>query len=290
MKLLSTSFTYLLLLLSTFAIAQPDTTAKDSVIRAWTFSGQNSLGFSQIALSNWSAGGENSYTLNASVNLNATRSWGKNIWQNSLNIGYGIQQLEHQGTKKLNDLLIVNTQYGYKASGKWFYTGRVNLETQLTKGYDYNVTPKKFTSTWFAPAYILASVGLEFRSTNKVVTVLFSPATAKYTIVDNDYLSSIGAFGVATGNAYRSEFGGAIITMYKKAEIIKNVNVDSILGLFSNYSDKPNNIDVSWQLLVVMKVNKLLSTIFSTHLLYDDNVIGEVQLKEMLTVGLSYNF
>lgn len=290
MKLLPFTFTFLLLLLSTLANAQTDSTTKDSTVRAWSFSGENSIGFSQIALSNWSAGGENTYTLNASVNLNATRSWGKNIWQNSMNIGYGIQQLEHQGTKKLNDLLIVNTQYGYKASGKWYYTGRVNLQTQISKGYDYNVTPKKFTSTWFAPAYLLASVGLEFRSTNKAVTVFFSPATAKYTIVDNDYLSSIGAFGVAKGKCFRSEFGGAIITKYKKENIIKNVNVDTILGLFSNYSDRPKNIDVSWQLLVVMKVNKLLSTNFSTHLLYDDNVIGKIQLKEMLTVGLSYNF
>jgi len=89
------------------AVAATDTTAKDSTKRAWKVTGESSLGFSQVALSNWSAGGESSYSLNALVNLNATRTWGRNIWQNTLNMGYGIQQMEHQGTKKLNDQLII---------------------------------------------------------------------------------------------------------------------------------------------------------------------------------------
>ena len=165
MKKILLTTTLLMLLLP--AVAATDTTAKDSTKRAWKVTGESSLGFSQVALSNWSAGGESSYSLNALVNLNATRTWGRNIWQNTLNMGYGIQQMEHQGTKKLNDQLIINTQYGYRASGKWYYTGRLNLQTQLTKGYDYNVTPKQFTSTWFAPAYLLASVGMEYINTSK---------------------------------------------------------------------------------------------------------------------------
>lgn len=288
MKKILLTTTLLMLLLP--AVAATDTTAKDSTKRAWKVTGESSLGFSQVALSNWSAGGESSYSLNALVNLNATRTWGRNIWQNTLNMGYGIQQMEHQGTKKLNDQLIINTQYGYRASGKWYYTGRLNLQTQLTKGYDYNVTPKQFTSTWFAPAYLLASVGMEYINTSKTLSVLISPATAKYTIVDNGYLSSIAAFGVKVGERSRSEFGGAAIAKYKKADIIKNVNLETSLSLFSNYGDKPQNIDISWQLLAFMKINKFLSTSISTQLLYDDNVDGEVQLKEILTVGLAYTF
>lgn len=75
--------------------------------------------------------------------------------------------------------------------------------------------------------------------------MLISPATAKYTIVDNGYLSSIAAFGVKVGERSRSEFGGAAIAKYKKADIIKNVNLETSLSLFSNYGDKPQNIDIT---------------------------------------------
>ena len=75
--------------------------------------------------------------------------------------------------------------------------------------------------------------------------------------------------------------------------------------MFSNYLDKPQNIDVSWETLIVMKVNKYLTVNLNTHLLYDDNVRipidknndgitdssgARIQFKEIFGVGFSYKF
>lgn len=160
MKKILLTTTLLMLLLPAVA-ASTDTTAKDSTKRAWKVTDESSLGFSQVALSNWSAGGESSYSLNALVNLNATRTLGPKHLADTLNMGYGIQQMEHQGTKAWNGSnFIINTQYGYRAFCASGTTPEgLTCKTQLTKGYDYNVTPKQFTSTWFAPAYLLASKG-----------------------------------------------------------------------------------------------------------------------------------
>ena len=73
------------------------------------------------------------------------------------------------------------------------------------------------------------------------------------------------------------------------------------LDLFSNYAHNPQNIDVSWETLIGMKVNKYISVSFNTHLLYDDDVkiqvpdeeksVGSlVQFKEIFGVGFSYKF
>ena len=73
-------------------------------------------------------------------------------------------------------------------------------------------------------------------------------------------------------------------------------------------ADKPQNIVVNWETLIALKVNKLISANLSTQLLYDpritvqsdrngngiieagEGVTSKVQFKEILGVGLSYNF
>jgi len=67
----------------------------------------------------------------------------------------------------------------------------------------------------------------------------------------------------------------------------------------------PQNIDVNWELLISMKVNKYISATITTQLIYDDDIniavdnnnddiIDEfgprVQFREVLGIGLSYKF
>ena len=283
---LSATLVFALLALPLFA----NETKKDSVTYGWKVTGEGSVGFSQIALSNWTSGGENSYSLNGLLNLGANLITKKSVWQNSLNLGYGFQNLKESGTKKINDQLILNSQYGYKASGNWYYSARANLQTQFASGYDYSKTPRAYTSAWFAPAYLLTSLGMEYINKSKTLSVIISPATCKFTFVSSPYLSSIGAFGVTPGSHSYSEFGGSVAAKFKKENILTNVNLETSLGLFSNYKEEPKNIDVNWQVLVFMKINKFLGTTLSTQLIFDDNVSGQVQFKEILNVGLSYSF
>jgi hypothetical protein len=87
---------------------------------------------------------------------------------------------------------------------------------------------------------------------------------------------------------------------------MKNVNLGTKIELFSNYLDRPQNIDVNWEMLIGMKINKLLSASISTQLIYDNDIpvpierdvngikvsdVGpRLQFKEILALGLSYKF
>ena len=112
---------------------------------------------------------------------------------------------------------------------------------------------------------------------NAYFSAFIAPLTAKFTFVTNDSLSNKGAFGVNPGEKVKSEIGGYIRAIFSKndfkAEFLKNVSFTTKIDLFSNYAHNPQNIDVSWETLIAMKVNKYISVNFNTHLIYDDDIL-----------------
>ncbi len=273
-------------------------------LEGWHNSGVFSLNMAQSSFTNWAAGGQNSVAINGLINLAANYKKDKSAWDNALNIGYGkmLQKGTDLGWVKTDDRIDFQSKYGRQASEKWFYSGLMSFKTQMTPGYNYPNTDDKI-SDLLAPAYLLFSVGMDYKPRPEL-SVFLSPLTSKNTIVNDDYLSSLGAFGVDPGKKFRSELGAYANIAYKKDEIVKNVNFLTKLDLFSNYLHNPQNIDVSWETLIVMKVNEFISATVNTHLLYDDDIMIKVdegsegeaimgkrtQFKEVIGVGLTYKF
>jgi hypothetical protein len=69
-----------------------------------------------------------------------------------------------------------------------------------------------------------------------------------------------------------------------------NVSVENILNLYSNYLDKPQNVDVDIQMNLVMKVNKYISTNLAFQAIYDENAVTAVQVRQVFGLGLNYRF
>jgi len=297
MKLKSTFYLLLLLLWSSLLTAQED---EQDTVKNWKIAGTGSLTFSQVSFENWAAGGENSYTLNGIFSFHANYKEGKTTWENSLDLGYGIVKQASRGVRKSDDKLEVNSKYGYRTHSNWYYSGAFNFRTQFDQGYKYNEEEgtKREISTFMAPAYSLLSLGMDYKP-NDAFSLMISPVTGKTTFVLDDSLSSRGAFGVKKGNKIRNEFGGFIKITYNQ-DIWENVTLNTKLGLFSNYIEEPQNIDVNWDVMISMKVNEYLSANFSAQLIYDDNINyvnsqGEemgprIQFKEVFGAGLSYKF
>ncbi|MHC1732594.1 MAG: DUF3078 domain-containing protein [Bacteroidales bacterium] len=270
----------------------------------WHKSGVFSLNMAQASFTNWAAGGQNSVAINGLINLTANHKSEKSGWDNALTIGYGkmIQKGNDLGWVKTDDRIDFQSKYGHKASEKWFYTGLMSFRTQMDNGYNYPDTENKISGL-LSPAYLLFSLGMDYKP-NPQFSMFLSPLTSKNTIVMDEQLSSMGAFGVEPGKKFRPELGAYANIAYKKDEIVKNVNFQTRLDLFTNYLKNPQNIDISWEVLLVMKVNEFISATVNTHLLYDDDVlikIGEgnegepvmgkrVQFKEVIGVGLTYKF
>jgi len=82
------------------------------------------------------------------------------------------------------------------------------------------------------------------------------------------------------------EFGAYVTTTYK-ADISKWATYTGRIDLFSNYKRNPQNVDVLMNNLLTMRFNKILATNISFDLIYDDDVIKRLQLKEVLGIGLT---
>lgn len=285
-----------MLLLSSAHFASAQETA--DTVKAWKFSGVTSINFSQVSLTNWAAGGENSYAFNGLVNLSANYSKDKNDWANTLEIGYGVQKQGEQEIRKTDDHIDFLSKYGRKVSKSFFISAMLNFKTQMTEGKKYEADTSYVISKFMAPAYLQLALGMEYKPSEAFFAVL-SPVAGKLTMVLDDTLSAKGSFGVDAGSKTRLELGGSA-TIGVKKEVLKNVTFTSTLGLFSNYLENAQNIDVDWKVMINMKINDYLSANLNTHLIYDDDIayindLGEqrgarVQFKEVFGVGLTYKF
>jgi len=288
--------------------------------KIWTKGGIGSINFSQSSFTNWAAGGENAFSGTALLSSFANYKKGKNSWDNTLDLAYGLVQSGHSAPRKNEDKIDFSSKYGRKTSSEyWYYTALVNFKTQFDEGYNY---PNDSTviSHFMAPAYVLISLGMDYKTKDNTFSLFMSPLTSKTTIVNNQRLADAGSFGVekakydSVAGVYimvehasmiRSEFGGYLKMTFKK-DIVKNVNFSTKLELFSNYLNNPQNIDVNWEVLIGMKVNKYLSASISTQMIYDHDIPVAVirnengikttgtgprlQFKEVLAIGLSYKF
>lgn len=269
-------------------------------VSSWTKGALLNLGFSQVSLSNWAAGGNNTVSGNVIVNLHANYVGVKQSWANTLNTGYGVLKQNKSEVQKTDDNLELTSKYGKRASKHWSYAGLLNFNTQFSAGYDYPNDSSKI-STFLAPGYLLGAIGMDYKPTD-YFSVFLSPLTSKTTIVTDEKLSKVGSFGVDAGEKIRNEIGGYVRADITK-EIMKNVKLTSTLGLFSNYIENPENIDVNWEMLILMKVNKYITVSLNTKLIYDHDITitrdsngdgnndvngPRTQFKEILSVGFSY--
>jgi len=284
----------------TDAEKQLKTQKVDSII-GWTRGGIININTSQTSLTNWSAGGQSSFSINGLLNLFARNLQEKSLWENYLDIGYGTLNQKESGWRKTDDRIDLTSKYGIKAADKFYYAALLNFKTHMTPGYDYPNDSVKI-SDLLSPGYLLLAVGIDFVP-NPDLTVYFSPFTYRLTIVNDNLLADAGAFGVDPGKHTKNEFGGYLRALYKK-NLMENVSLQTKLELFSNYLKEFGDVDVSWETLIAMKVNKYISATLSTHLMYDEDVAimkendagemvpynSKVQFKEVLAVGFSMNF
>ncbi|HRP31765.1 MAG TPA: DUF3078 domain-containing protein [Agriterribacter sp.] len=274
---------------------------KDTSAQVWKKGGLFSINVNQGALSNWAAGGDKSSLSIASiVNLYAFYKKDKHIWDNTLDIAYGFVNTTSLGSRKADDRFDFLSKYGYQLDGgKWYASALFNFRTQFTKGFSYPTDkPKVLTSNFLAPAYLLFSPGISYQP-NDNFSISLSPATGRWTIVNDNNLSAAGAFGVDPGKKLKTEFG-AFGSVNYKAKISENASYAGRVDLFSNYLNHPQNVDLYLTNMLMVKVSKLITVSLTLDMIYDDDVKTidsegnpagpKLQLKELMGIGLAYRF
>jgi len=117
--------------------------------------------------------------------------------------------------------------------------------------------------------------------------VNISPAAAKLILVDKEFA---GAFGTEAGDTSRLELG-ASVRGYYKVNLMKNISMENILGLYTNYLEEAQNVDVDYTMNLAMQVNKYISANLTFQAIYDDNAnYRGFQIRETFGLGFNYAF
>ncbi|PKA82782.1 Protein of unknown function (DUF3078) [Ulvibacter sp. MAR_2010_11] len=302
--------TYLLVffIFPTLLFAQ-DSDEKEPPKDGWVKTGNVSLLFSQAAFNEeWTGGGTSNYSANLNLTYDFNYRQGKLVWDNRIVADYGITKLKDQEfSRKTNDRLELNSLVGKQINeSNWYYSYFLNFKTQITSGYVYgevdagNETRTEVTK-FLSPGYIQTGPGMLWKKSDNL-KVNISPATAKLIIVSSDFTDvgpdqalidafneAGGYFGVEANETTRFEFG-ASVSAYAKTDLMKNVTMENVLNLYSNYLEDPQNVDIDYTLNLMLSVNKYITANATLQAIYDDNAVQGFQIREALGIGVTYGF
>ena len=269
----------------------------DTSVWNWKQGGMYNFNLSQSSLSNWAAGGDNfNLALNSYFNYFKLFRKDRQSWDNNIDVNLGFIQSTSLGGRKNDDRADFLSKYGYKidTTGVWYLSGLFNFRSQFFDGYSFGGTPV-FTSSFLSPAYIILSAGLDYKPDNKL-SIFFSPLTSRTTLLLNNKLSALGKYGLDSGQHVKRETGLFITVNYSNT-IAPNVIYKGRADFFSNYYEKPENINLYMTNMFSFKILKNFSATYSLDLIYDDKIriFGPLkkspglQVKSIIGIGYTKN-
>lgn len=291
------SLTFLLFSLTLFS--QEENTVPPN---GWTNEGKIQLLFNQSAFNKeWTGGGTSSIAGNLLLNYDENYRYERFSWSNRILANYGLTKVkDDQFARKTSDRLEINSIAGLQMiNSNWYYSFFTNFRTQFDKGYNFSNDPisgetiRTEHTKFLSPAYLQVGPGLMWKKDENFI-INIAPATARFIFVDKrftttpDYVDG-DYFGVDAGKSSRFEFG-ASLGAYLQVELFENITMENNLNLYSNYLDTPGNVDIDYLLNLDMAINRYFSANVLFQAIYDDNTIGAFQIREVVGLGINYNF
>ena len=279
-------------------VAQPDSlyfqnNKIEEIKVGWRTKKEVGLYLNQVSFTNWNSGGVNSISGIVTGQASAKYKEDKFFWNSSLSLRYGLNKQEERTLQKTEDVIEVISNFGLEKNptSNWFYSARFSFNTQFANGFNYPDRDNPI-SRFMAPGYTFFGSGMEYGRHIEKMSIYASPFTLKTTFVLDDTLANQGAFGVdpaiydlegnilRKGKRVRQELGILLTNQYQD-ELFDNINVNSLIRLYTDYINDFGNIDFEWELNLDMKVNKYVRATLGSHMRYDNDIKIEVERDEM---------
>ena len=276
----------------------------------WDYSLSGVLTINQTYLTNWTKGGESSYSSMIDLQGGATynNKEAKTQWINTVRLNLGTLSTRENGFRKNNDLFEINSKFNGNAWGKIGMSASFYMKNQLAKGYNYpndSVVVSKFLN----PGSITLGLGFEYKPF-KNTTLNLAPLSYKNTFVLDTAMIDQTKHGIEAGKRSKQEMGAQLV-FNNKVTPYKDLTIENRLRLFSSYLNKPQNVDTDWELIVDQKINWFFTIRLNLHLIYDDDVrftvldsegipillpdgsekkVAKTQFKEFIGLSLQFKF
>ena len=182
------------------------------------------------------------------------------------------------------------------------------MKTQLANGYKYP-NDSVVVSRIMNPGSVTLGLGFEYKPFKNTILNL-APLSGKSTFVLDTALIDQTKFGIAKDKRALQELGMQLV-FQNKITPFKDMTISNNLRLFSNYLNKPQNMDVDWEMNLEQRINWFFTIKLNLHLIYDDDVrftvfdddgapilnpdgsektVAKTQFKEFIGLSLSFKF
>jgi len=240
--------------------------------------------------------------------LGFTAKYKRNLasWKNDLMLSLSTQRIG-SGTigggsdlkipfEKALDIFTISSNFAYKVNqtSPWAYSADLMLITQFLGSHLDSATNKiylkelneaayntKLISKLFSPANISFALGMKYQKNPKWY-IFLSPAALKTIYIADQDIANLGVHGTqlkenSTTQYEKTWYGlGALARGGYAGTFFKRLNYTTELILFSNYLDKPKNIDVNWFNSLGIELFKGLNLQFRTDVFYDDDKLNQI--------------
>ncbi len=269
-----------------YAVNEP--TVSDT-LEGWNFGWVAGLNGSQASYSNWSQGGSNNISATGNSNLTAKFRENRFSYSFTLDTRYGQSKIQGEETRKTDDILVLRNRFLYDIGGEeseFSIFGNLNFRTQFDKGYDFGAGPEGedvFISDFLSPAYISENAGLAYSPGDHFS--FEAGVGLRQTIVRDEELAPL--YGLDEGSQFRNEAGINFGADYNH-EIASNLILSSRIETFTNVNKALTSTDFYFSNQITGKINNLLNANVRVDLAYDDDFSNELQVMQVISVGLSF--
>lgn len=281
----------------------------DSAAAGWDYEMLGKFSFSQAAYKDWKEGGGVN-SLAFTTTLGGTAERGGRHWAQShdLRLVLGFINQEDRELRKSEDLIRLQSALRYR--GNDFFrvfnpTLAFNLRTQFASGFNYSSNPYPEpgddpvypnghprageeppvqTSAFFAPATLTESLGLTYEPDDSF-EMRIGAASKQTVVLEEDFRI---LYGVDRNNVARVEAGTEFASSLDY-RLMEDVRYRSRLNVFFSFNQSEKPPDIIWENVINLTVNDWLTTDLEFVALYDQNTTRALQLKEVISVGISFS-
>ena len=281
----------IIILITSVNIYSQEIVEKDSL---WTKRGNIAVLLNQTGFSDWVGGGTNNFSATIKFDYEwEYRDKGWN-WLSNVESAFGLAKYKNAPfARKIDDRILIQSIVGKEFTRNLSFSAFFNFTSQIGNGYKYkkdddNNEIRELTTRIFSPAYFQIGSGFLWKKDEKL-WVNYSPIASRLILVSKKFTDALSEndtyFGVSPNKSSRYELG-ANLTFHSEGSLLENVNYKQDLKLFSNYLEDASNIDLDYLAQIEINVNPLLSTQLIFQLIYDDNAVSRLQVREVFGVGV----
>jgi len=237
----------------------------------------------------WQGGGTSNLATNAKLDYKINYKKGTWALDNVIRLAYGITKLDDEKRFRKTDdnAELTSTLFKNIENSLWSYSTFFSFKSQFAKGYNFKKDgTRTLITNGLSPAFFQFGPGFLYKKSENF-KINIAPSTIRLILVDPIFTEIKAAFGVEKGESKNIEFGSSIVANYKFI-LAKNVTIENLMNLYSNYMGDIANVDINYTLNMNSKINKHMSANFTFQAIYDHDTVKAFQIRELISLGLNY--